>query len=262
MGKIYWEGNSAKSIVISHILSQTRTRSQESFLIFDYGCGDGGDWHNILADNPNIKLICFDPDKKSIMKAKKKLNKYNVTFLEQAELLANKFKAHFITSFSVLEHVYNKKKYLSIAKEHLCKDGIFFLNYDDGHFRNFLDLTQPSKWFRSIKEWIHNLLAYPLALVGFESKFQKRIESDYINNLIEEQGFKIIDSFYSNLSSFKGLFKSIPEENKEEFIHFWIEVEHKLNNKFLYLNKANKYWGDYSNLWQFMSSRTLILKLK
>ena len=99
-------------------------------------------------------------------------------------------------------------------------------------------------------------------MVGIESKFQGRIDYDYLNNLIKEHGFKIIDSFYSNLHCFKGLFNNIPEETKEEFIQFWIEVEYKLNNNFLYINKDKKYWGDYSNLWQFMFSRTLILKLK
>ncbi len=99
-------------------------------------------------------------------------------------------------------------------------------------------------------------------MIGIKSLFQKRIERDYIDNLIQEQGFKIIDSFYSNLSCFKDMFKLLSPETKEEFIHFWIEIENKLNDKFLYEDKVNKKWGDHSNLWQFMFSRTLVLKIK
>jgi hypothetical protein len=174
------------------------------------------------------------------------------------ELQKLNFKANFVVSFSVLEHVYDRRLYLQTAKEHLAQNGFFYITYDDGHFRNFLDLNRPRLWLSQYMTWIHNLMTEPLARAGKTSKFQKRVNRTDIDRLIAETGFQVKEVFYSNLASLKALCKTIQNEKLVDFAHFWLSIENELNNRFL-LDSSTKIFEDTANLWQVMSSRTLIL---
>lgn len=253
--KLYWLGNSAKTKVINEILNQENKK--EKIIIFDYGCGAGGDWSNILSDYPHLQLVGYEPCRKAFELAQERLKGFQANLFTANELHALNFKADFIVSFSVFEHVYDRYSYLQTAKKHLAEDGIFYLNYDDGHFRNSLDLSQPDLWSSQLKEWLHNLVAEPLARIGMVSQFQKRLPRAEVDRLIDQTGFRIINTFYSNLASFKALHKRIPQEKQKEFSQFWLDVEETLNAKFY--EDGLMGLGDTANLWQQMGSRTLSL---
>ncbi|UKO98447.1 class I SAM-dependent methyltransferase [Nostoc sp. UHCC 0870] len=255
---LYWLGNCAKTKIIGEILEKIH-HSQE-VVIFDYGCGTGGDWPSILANHPNIRFIGYEPSKKSFALAQKRLSNFNVQLLTAESIQQVTFKADFIVSFSVLEHVYDKAFYLKTAKKILADQGIFYLNYDDGHFRNYLDLNELNLSFLQAKEWINNLLAQPLASVGVVSSFQKRVDRRDIDNLVQEIGFSILQNFYSNLNSFKSLCKTLSPDKQQNFAHLWLEVENVLNEKFR--QEGETYYGDSTNLWWQMGSRTLVLQHK
>jgi len=257
--KLYWLGNSAKTKIINEVLQKASEKANKDILVFDYGCGNGGDWHNILADFANIQLIGYDPYPKSIKEAKERLQGFNVKLLTGNELQELEFKAQFIISFSVFEHVYDRKTYLQTVKKHLANEGTVYLNYDDGHFRNYLDLNRPDLWFSQVWEHIHNFLVHPLAKLGKTAWYQKRVERLVIDQLITELGFKAVDVYYNNLSNLKGLYKTIPIEQRESFTKLWLSVEDELNEKFLIEGQLTSL-GDTSNLWQFMGSRTVVLK--
>jgi len=257
--KLYWLGNSAKTKIIREISEKIKD-NQQQVTIFDYGCGSGGDWSSILKIHPNIKFIGYEPRKKSCELAKKKLSNFNAQVLTGESLNEFTFTADFIVSFSVLEHVYDRVSYLKTAKKILADQGLFYLNYDDGHFRNYVDLNQPNLWFSQSREWINNLLAQPLASVGIVSTFQKRVNRLDIDKLVEEVDFSILENFYSNLSSFKNLCKTLSPDKQEEFSHFWLEIEDVLNEKFRQEGTMNL--GDSTNLWCQMGSRTLVLRHK
>ena len=252
---LYWLGNSAKTKIIRDILRKTQNDNKE-VIIFDYGCGSGGDWLSILDNHPNIKLFGYEPSGKSFELAKQRLDGFDAQLMTGDSLEQITFKADFIVSFSVLEHVYDKVRYLSIAKKVLVDNGLFYLNYDDGHFRNYLDLNQPN--LSQIREWISNLLAQPLASLGKYSLFQQRVERRTIDELVNEFGFSAVEIFYSNLRSFKSLCKTLPEDKQEDFSYMWLEIEDTLNTKFRL--EGTIYLGDTTNLWSEMGSRTLVLR--
>ena len=56
---MYWVGNIAKSRIIGEILD---AHPATPITIFDYGCGDGGDWKRVLADRPDIRMVGYEPD--------------------------------------------------------------------------------------------------------------------------------------------------------------------------------------------------------
>jgi tRNA G46 methylase TrmB len=68
---LYWLGNSAKTKIIRDILQ--KSQNDKEVIIFDYGCGSGGDWPRILANHPNIKLFGYEPSQKSFELAKQRL---------------------------------------------------------------------------------------------------------------------------------------------------------------------------------------------
>ena len=256
--KLYWLGNSAKTRIINEILHQTGSHQNENVLIFDYGCGVAGDWPTILSDHRYLTLIGYDPSEQSIETAKRRLKGLNAKLFTGDELQKLTFKAHFVVSLSVLEHVYNRHSYLQMANKHLAENGVFYLNYDDGHFRNFLDLNTPKLWPSQCKEWLNNLLAETWARTGKLSRFKKRVNRTDVDKLIAATGFRVMQVFYSNLASLKGMYKTIPHEKREDFSRLWLNIEDELNARFLAENQRATF-GDTSNIWEFMASRTLVL---
>lgn len=257
--KLYWRGNAAKTKYIDEILQGMADHSSDDVIVFDYGCGKGGDWPNVLADYPMIRLIAHDPSVKNMQAAKLRLKGLNAELLTSADLHEKEFKAHYIVSFSVLEHVYDRAAYLRTAKKHLIDDGTFYLNYDDGHFRNSLNLSQPVTWPEQIRIWLHNIAAQPLARVGGKSYFQARVHRHAIGQLISAFGFRVINTHYNNLTNFKQLDKTLTDDRQQDFMRFWMDIENDLNSRFL-IDGNKTYLGDQCNLWQVMGSRTLVLK--
>lgn len=252
---VFWPGNSAKTRIIREIVQAI---NNHPVLIFDYGCGKASGWRHILERYPNIKLVGYDPDEHAIRSAERNLQGLSATFYTGRAISELSFQADYIISFSVLEHVYNRRQYLQNAKRLLAQTGIFYLNYDDGHFRVNMDLTAPSSWVTSLRVYLHNALDPCLPRIGLVSKYQRRVSRLEIEALVKETGFQIADEFYSNLSCFKGLFKYIPKDKEERFMELWINVENILNEEFRY--RSSPYCGDFVNLWRFMASRTLILR--
>jgi len=172
--RLYWTGNAAKARIVAQILDEAGPKREA--LIFDYGCGAGGDWPNVLGDYPNLKLAYYDPDSKAMAKAGQRLSGHRTQALTAADLAQGPpLEADFIVSLSVLEHVHDRRGYLKIAARHLSSSGLFFLNYDDGHFRNRLDLNRPWQSSDQIKEWLRNLASRPLVAARSVSRFQRRV---------------------------------------------------------------------------------------
>ena len=68
---LYWLGNVAKTRIVLEVLEQSSGSAPVT--IFDYGCGDGGDWPSILRDHPHLRLVAFEPGADSFGKAVKRL---------------------------------------------------------------------------------------------------------------------------------------------------------------------------------------------
>ena len=253
MQRYYWYGNVAKSRAILEIVSQ----SDRKLLVFDYGCGGGGDWPAILRDFPNISLVGYEPDAALFRRAKDALAGTGATLYTGAAIETLAIQANYVVSFSVFEHVFDRRAYLQHARRCLAPKGTFYLNYDDGHFRNLLDLNDPSQWKRVLRVWIHNRLAKVLPHRLLD-KYQSRVRRQDADRMVAEAGFMIMDERYENLESMKALIKTVRPEKYDSFTSLWLDLERQLNEHFL-CNGPEKH-GDTANLWHYMGTRTLVLQ--
>jgi SAM-dependent methyltransferase len=233
---VYWQGNAAKSRVISDLLARTSGREA---LVFDYGCGAGGDWARILDEHRGLRLVGYEPHAPSFRAASERLRGRRAEVLTGAALATLALQADFIVSFSVLEHVFDRRAFFANARRLLHPQGLFYLNYDDGHFR-----APPPK------ERLQNLLAGVLARTGFVSRYQRRVTHAEAEALLREAGFAVEHAEYHNLAAFKDLFKRIEPAKQEAFARFWVDVEARLNADF----------EKDANLWSQLASRTLWLR--
>ncbi len=259
--KSYWVGNSAKYRIIKALIHDC-SGTQVPMRVLDFGAGDGGDWAKVVRDHPQIELTCFEPNPESNKKLSNLLQGTSARVINFEQLRAHE-PQHFdrIISFSVFEHVLDRKDYLHTAHRLLAPHGIFYLNYDDGHFRNRLDVGVPRTWKTAVGTYVTNHLSSFKMKHGLSDKamFYERVAEKDVNQLIEKLGFETKETWYENLEAFKLLAKSIKDSQaKVEFMDFWLEVEKTLNTRFA-RPLPSPHLGDSSNLWQVAASKTLAL---
>jgi SAM-dependent methyltransferase len=254
---LYWLGNIAKGRVVDEILSSTASRT--SITVFDYGCGHGGDWPAILSSNPQLHLIAYEPDALSCQKARERLQCYQAVILSSNEFHSFSFKADYIVSFSVFEHVFNRSEFLYHAKRILAPNGVFYLNYDDGHFRNVMDLSLPETWIPAFREILLSLVSRLPSFISRHVHYQQRVKAADVDALASQYGFVIEEVYYHNLASLKQLSKVIPVHLKQAYASWWLDTERTLNHQFASHSHEICY-GDSCILWQQALSRTLCLK--
>jgi SAM-dependent methyltransferase len=225
--------------------------------VFDYGCGSGGDWPRILAEVDGFEVVGYEPNERYAAEARRRLDG-TATILSGDSLDGLDLAADVIVSFSVFEHVYDRRAYLATAKRLLAPDGTFYLNYDDGHFRIRLELDRPGKWLEHGRVAAHNAIAPTLARIGRIATYQRRVARADADAMVAEAGFTCGEVFYSNLGDAKGLYRTIPEDRRDEFCQAWVDFERRLNERSL-VEMAAADRGDTANLWSVMPSRTLVL---
>jgi|GEM_PF-559619 len=258
---LYWTGNAAKSRIIGQILDRVGPTGRA--LVFDFGCGRAAYWPQVLDDFPGLSLAFYDPDRRSMEEARQNLAGLPARALTDPDREPS-LGADYVVSLSVLEHVFNRPAYLAAAWKHLKPGGLLFLNYDDGHFRNRLDLSHPWESRDHLKEFLLNLAARPLAALGLRGRFQRRVTRGEVEELARRAGFGLESEFYSNLPSLKGFHSELEgpgwdEEARQEFARAWQDLEELLNRRFLRQGSRPRL-GDPANLWVHMPSRTLVLK--
>lgn len=235
--RIYWHGNAAKTWVLQRLLDDG-ARS-----VIDHGCGAGGHWPDVLADHPGISYLGWDPNRRSAAKARRRGLNVSTEFPF--------VRVDAVVSFSVLEHVRDRARYMAEARAVLSDEGRFYLNYDDGHFRTRFD---PDLSMRdnveSAKALIHNRLA---RFMG--SGYQRRVTPGEAYHLARRVGLEIVESRYHNLEAFKWLSRYC---DGDEFMAMWADVEERLNAEVDVRDERLR--GDDSVLWQVMASKTLVLR--
>ena len=254
---LYWLGNVAKSRIVAEILAASP--GPEPVTIFDYGCGEGGDWPHILTDHPHLRLIGYEPYGPSYRRATEQLRGHAAEVLTGADLNALTVEARYIVSFSVFEHVLQRDKFLRQAKRILAPNGMFYLNYDDGHFRNLLDVSRFATWLPALRAWARNVLSVPSGAVGRQLNYQRRVEAKHADRLAVEAGFYIERVDYHNLLCLKEIAKTMPEYLRQAYAQWWLDTEQALNERFR-LELTLPLYGDTTNLWRQMVSRTLCLR--
>jgi SAM-dependent methyltransferase len=248
---VYWFGNCAKYRAIQNVVLP-RT---EPTLVFDYGCGDGGDWLRILRDHPNVRLVGYEPDEARAAIARDRLRSVAAEVVSGAHPPSEPLGADVIVSFSVLEHVVEPAEYVATASRHLGSSGRFVLNYDDGHFRNDLRLEAPNTWAEPLRATARHLAAPLRARAGQHGSYVRSIAYHDVDRLVRDAGFVVLDDRLENLSDFKALAKRIPPAAHEQYMQLWLATEDALNRELLGIADEDA----VPVLWQRMGSRTLLL---
>lgn len=235
------------------IIASEASRRSGNMVVFDYGAGRGGGWPDLLRRYPHVELVCYEPQTESRLGLAKNLAGLNARICgdDPAEI---EVQADFIVSFSVLEHVRDRAAYLRFARQTLKPDGVFFLNFDDGHFRNRLELEMPSTWPHAVREWTVNRLAPVLPYLGLIGRYQKRVDLEQLERLIQEAGLVISEVRFENLADLKALSKTVTPDKQDAFLEFWISIEDRLNQDFCVAGPVAR--GGSANLWQACPSVT------
>jgi hypothetical protein len=126
--------------------------------------------------------------------------------------------AHAVVSFSVLEHVVDRPRYMGAVRANLRDDGLAYVNYDSGHFVADADLAERAKGLAS------RLLAH----FGSESRYRKRVSASELDGLVEGGGLYVVDDKVFN-TDLKRLFPLVDGDRREAFMERWLSFELELN---------------------------------
>jgi SAM-dependent methyltransferase len=250
---VYWPGNAAKHRAIEFVL---RAAATDRLVVFDYGCGTGGDWPRVLADHPGITLVAYDPDSEAAATARSRLAGHAATVTTGAGPPSESVAADVVVSFSVFEHVVDRPAYLATARRHLRPDGTFFLNYDDGHFRNDLRLEAPRTWREPLRALGRHLASPLLARAGRQHAYTVPVPYRELRPLVEAAGFTVHGDRLENLPDFKAAAKLVPDDQRAAFLDLWLATEDALDDQ---LGSVTDSEG-VPVLWSRMLSRTLTLR--
>jgi 2-polyprenyl-3-methyl-5-hydroxy-6-metoxy-1,4-benzoquinol methylase len=248
----YAQGNAAKAMVIDEIIDCSRN---ESITIFDFGCGDGGQWTGALHDHDNISYIGYEPVAEQAARAEQQLP--NRVLIESGDQPPS-VEADYVVSFSVLEHVVEREAYIDTLSRSLAPDGVAYLNYDDGHFRNTLDLNHPGRWPRQIKAWAHAHIGPLFAALGDSRRYQRRVQSANLHRHLSAAGLQVERSYFNNIADLKGIAGNVPPESRDDYTRRWVAFEKEINDMLGDTEGATTD-GDDRLLWDAALSRTLVL---
>jgi SAM-dependent methyltransferase len=246
---VYWPGNVAK-----HRIVKLLAQSGQAIHVLDYGAGNGGNWPELLRRFPHISLTAFEPHEPSCVQLRQRFSDLPNARVVSQVVQADQVDA--VVSFSVLEHVFDRPAYIETAFRWLRPGGLFYLSYDDGHFRRKLDLSFPD--LGPIREHVCNLGASLWPKIGKIGWYQSRVRKADADDMIAKAGFEIVGERYENMESMKRLACAMSGREQAEFMEFWMETETTLNARFAVLGKERL--GDANLLWREMATRTVELR--
>lgn len=126
--------------------------------------------------------------------------------------------AHAVVSFSVLEHVVQRRRYMEAVRANVREDGRVYLNYDSGHFVADANLAERAKAFAS----------QVLARLGSESRYRGPVREEEFGALLDAVALGIVDDKVFN-TDLKRLFRLVPDDHRTTFMERWLAFELELN---------------------------------
>jgi ubiquinone/menaquinone biosynthesis C-methylase UbiE len=225
--------------------------------VADLGGGKGDRWVTVLSKFPNLNLIFFEPDKSELRIAKTKINGKNVLFFDSTKDIKNESQ-DIVYSFAVLEHVWDKQMFFNEIARILKKDGVAYISYDDGHFRNYLyrDKSYSFQCRNFLKTKLHKLWQ----LTGSYSKYQYPVNAADLLTIVNSVGLSIIDDYYSNIDNFKNfkVFEKLDLFRENSGTVY--DLEKELNIEYQKYFTLNQRVGMHGPLWKVMGTRTIKVK--
>jgi len=225
--------------------------------IIDLGGGKGDRWIPILEKFPNLHLTFCEPDENELKIANSRVRGRNVVFLTGTELVktASQDKVY---SFAVLEHVWDQQNFFSEISRILANNGVGYISYDDGHFRNYL-YRDRDYTFR-FRNFLKTKLFRFWKLLKIYRKYQHPVNANELFEVVSKNGLVITDEYYSNLDNFKNfrmrntskLFREVSDS--VYFLEEQLNIEYRKN--FALTQRVR----NHGPIWKVMGTRTIKIK--
>ncbi len=215
-------GNAAKVYCLNWLEAAITARAPAPFTILDMGCGRAGAFVRLLSLYPQVSYVGIEPSAPACEAARQQLAGRNAVIHQgwaydvAGRLVQEQFDA--VISFSVLEHVVQRQRYVDSMRDCLKDDGHILINYDAGHF------VAPA----TTRERLKNLIGPLLAAVGIERYYQRFVREDDFRQMVRSAGLHIVEDKFFN-TRLKGVHKHIPAEYADEHMQRWLDYELWLN---------------------------------
>jgi SAM-dependent methyltransferase len=212
-------GNTAKLYCLNW-LDATIQQHDGKIRILDLGCGTARNFVALLQQHPGVHYVGLEPSPAACKQARRNMQGMDGTIhimdgYDIHQKLGETFDV--VVSFSVLEHVYQRERYLRSAKASLKTGGYFLINYDAGHFK-----------YSTQRDRAKNVVGPVLARLGVERYYQSFVHEAEFQRMIQAIGFKVVDEKFFN-SGLKGIHKLIPPAQDDEYMEKWLDFELWLN---------------------------------
>ncbi|MBX3064377.1 MAG: class I SAM-dependent methyltransferase [Anaerolineae bacterium] len=219
-------GNSAKLYCLNWIENYIRSGSR-AITILDLGSGTANNFLALLQKYPQTRYVGIEPSPAACKQAEQNLRGLNGTVINALAydvypIVKQKFDV--VVSFSALEHVYQRKAFLQSAKECLATEGYFLINYDAGHFVD-----------GGFRDRVKNIVGPLLARFGRERYYQAFVKEQEFEQIVGSLDLRIVEAKSFN-TRLKGLYKSIPEALRNDYMQHWLDFELWLNQQELPYN--------------------------
>lgn len=203
-------GNTAKLYCLQLLEEQAARKFDLSIL--DLGCGDGRNFAELLRRRPDIRYVGIEPDWRAAELARRTLPAAEIVETSAYDVRCGPFDV--VVSFSVLEHVVHRLRYLEAVRANLAPTSLALLNYDSGHF--VAD--------RSLREGLKGIAGRVLARAGSEARYQAFVGEHEFRALVETADLRIAEARSFN-TDLKRLYPLLPEAQRLPFMERWLELE-------------------------------------
>jgi SAM-dependent methyltransferase len=215
MSALLTVANAAKLYCLQ-LLDAAAEEAEGEFRILDLGCGDGRNFAELLGRRANVSYVGVEPSRSAAVSARALLPEAEIVNAPAYGLRLEPADA--VVSFSVLEHVVDRARYMQTIAANLAPSGRVYLNYDSGHFH--ADAT--------LDERARALAGRLLARIGNEAHFRAPVRDEDFKSLIEAIPLRVVDDKGFN-TDLKVAYRSVPEDQREAFMKSWLAFELELN---------------------------------
>jgi hypothetical protein len=252
---LLWFGNVAKFEIGNEIKSIANSTDRE-LVVVDLGAGRGGDWDKIAAECRNVRICLWEPHKPTLKYLEKRFHGSNIEIHENLESLNGI--ADIGTSLSVLEHVDKKISHFQIASLILNKEGIFYMNFDDGHFRySSENIFSLGEYRLPLAEaWRTVLSKFPKKILA-TNKFQKKVLLNEFLQCIEQSDLELVSVRFRHLAGIKATSRLINDHDfRLEFMNAWLDFEIE-TEKIINASHEN---SSLEKCWELFATRTAVFR--
>jgi SAM-dependent methyltransferase len=198
------------------LIDRAAAAAEGDFRIVDLGCGSGTNFVELLRRRPAVAYVGVEPLRSAAEQARHLLPDAEIINAPAYDIRVEPADA--VVSFSVLEHVVDRPRYMEAVRANLRPQGRAYLNYDSGHFVADADLRERTKAVAS----------RVLARLGSESRYRRRVSAGELNLLVERARLRIMDDKVFN-TDLKRLLPLVAADRRDDFMERWLAFELGLN---------------------------------